>query len=66
MRRRPAPRSIVTVTFTEHGGRTTVTLHTLLENPADRDACIAGGFREGWEASLDHLGTQLARMALKT
>ena len=53
-------RSIVTVTFTEQGGRTTVTLHTLLENSADRDACIAGGYREGWEASLDHLAAHIA------
>jgi uncharacterized protein YndB with AHSA1/START domain len=54
------PRSTVTVTFAEKSGRTTVTILTQLENPADRDAVIAHGFRQGWEASFDHLAQHLA------
>jgi uncharacterized protein YndB with AHSA1/START domain len=57
------PHSVVTVTFAETGHRTIVTIHTALETPADRDAAIAHGFREGWEASFDHFASHLATIA---
>lgn len=49
------PRAIVTVTFDEHDGRTTLTLRTLLASAADRAAAVREGYVEGWTSSLERL-----------
>jgi uncharacterized protein YndB with AHSA1/START domain len=53
------PRSIVTVTFVERHGKTTLTIHTRLETAADRDAAVEAGFHAGWESTLERLAEQL-------
>jgi uncharacterized protein YndB with AHSA1/START domain len=53
------PNAVVTVTFTEHAGKTTVTIHTRLLSVADRDAAVAGGFIPGWTDSLARLAEYL-------
>jgi uncharacterized protein YndB with AHSA1/START domain len=54
------PRSIVTVTFIEHAGKTTLTIHTELTSPSDREATDAAGFIPGWNSTLDRLAESLA------
>ncbi len=54
------PRAIVTMTFAEHAGKTTLTIHTRLQSAADRDAALEMGFHAGWTASLDRLAAYLA------
>ena len=56
------PRSLVTVTFTEHAGRTTVTIHTLLQSAADREAAVKMGFNAGWTDSLERLADYLPKI----
>jgi uncharacterized protein YndB with AHSA1/START domain len=57
------PRAIVTVTFTELDGKTTLTIHTRLESAADRDAAVKAGFHPGWSQSLERLAGHLGTMA---
>lgn len=49
------PRSVVTVTFAEHDGKTTLTLHTRFETEARRDAANAAGYSTSWGESLEKL-----------
>lgn len=49
------PRSVVTVTFVEHDGKTTLTLHTRFETEARRDAANAAGFSSSWTECLGKL-----------
>lgn len=60
----PDTRSQVTVTFTEvatevagaeAAGLTTVTIHTLCESPAHRDALVEIGVEKGWTEAFAHL-----------
>jgi uncharacterized protein YndB with AHSA1/START domain len=53
------PRALVTVTFTESGGKTTVRIHTLLQSAGDLEAAVQTGFNPGWTASLDRLADHL-------
>jgi uncharacterized protein YndB with AHSA1/START domain len=53
------PRAIVTVTFAEHDGKTTLMIHTRWESPADHDAAANAGFIEGWNSCLEHLAELL-------
>ena len=53
------PHSIVTVTFEEQDGKTTLTLHTLLPSPAAKAATTAAGFNPGWQDSLERLAAAL-------
>jgi uncharacterized protein YndB with AHSA1/START domain len=53
------PRALVTVTFTERDGRTTVTIHTVLQSASDREAAVQTGFNSGWASSLDRLAEHL-------
>jgi uncharacterized protein YndB with AHSA1/START domain len=57
------PRSIVTVTFTEHAGKTTLAIHTRLESEADRDAAVQAGVYPGWSQTMDRLAEYLERRA---
>ena len=56
------PRAIVTVTFSEFDGKTTLTIHTQIESAADRDAVIEAGFDPGWVQTLDRLAEYLQSM----
>ncbi len=49
------PRSVVTVTFAEQGGKTTLMLHTRFETEARRDAANAAGYSTSWGESLGRL-----------
>ncbi len=53
---------IVTVTFDENDGRTTVTVHTLFRTAAVKDEHVAVGFAQGFNSSLDQLGDVVAAM----
>jgi uncharacterized protein YndB with AHSA1/START domain len=55
------PRSLVTMTFAEQGGKTKITIHTRLGSYADREAAIAGGFSTGWNDALDRLEALLTQ-----
>jgi uncharacterized protein YndB with AHSA1/START domain len=57
------PHSIITVTLSEERGRTTVTIHTLLETAADREAALAHGFRAGWFDTFERLEKHLMSLA---
>jgi uncharacterized protein YndB with AHSA1/START domain len=54
------PRAIVTMSFADLGGKTRLTIHTLLQSVDDRDAAIAGGFNQGWNDALDKLAILLS------
>ena len=49
------PRSLVTVTFAEQNGKTTLTLHARFESEARRDAANAAGFSSSWGECLVRL-----------
>lgn len=49
------PRSLVTVTFDELGGKTTLTLHTRFESQARRDAANAARYSISWREGLGRL-----------
>ena len=55
------PHSLVTMTFTALADKTKLTIHTLLQLTADREAAIKGGFNAGWNDSLDRLAELLGR-----
>jgi uncharacterized protein YndB with AHSA1/START domain len=56
-------RSLVTMTFAAVDGKTKITIHTRLQSAADRDAAIRGGFKSGWNDSLDRLEAFLAQQS---
>ncbi len=60
-----APKMIITVTFDEQGGKTTLTLHTLFESIAMRKEYVAGGMMQGYESALDQLTEVVADIAAK-
>jgi uncharacterized protein YndB with AHSA1/START domain len=55
------PRSEVTITFADDGGKTRIIIHAKMPTVAARDAAISGGFNEGWMDSLDRLAELLAK-----
>jgi uncharacterized protein YndB with AHSA1/START domain len=56
-----AERMIMTVTFDEQGGKTTLTLHTLFASVAMKDLHVGGGFEAGTHSSFDQLEALAAR-----
>ncbi len=50
-----AGRMIVTVTFDEAGGRTTLSMHTLFESIAMKQLHVGGGIEAGINSGLDQL-----------
>jgi uncharacterized protein YndB with AHSA1/START domain len=54
------PRSIVTISFADLGGKTSLTVHARLQSRADVEAAIDGGFNQGWTDSFDRLAELLA------
>ena len=58
----PGPETVVTVTFAEQEGKTTMTFHqAFFESAASRD-----GHMEGWSSSFDRLAEYLARVETGT
>lgn len=53
------PRSRVTVTFTEHGNKTTLTLHTRFESVARKDAANQAGYSVSWGEALERLAEHI-------
>ena len=54
------PRSLVTVRFVEHAGKTTLTLHTRFESAASLDAAVNAGYSTSWAVTLERLADALA------
>jgi uncharacterized protein YndB with AHSA1/START domain len=56
------PRFENTVTFAEHGGKTTLTLHASVVEIFDPTAAASlDGMEEGWRQTLDRLAEYLAK-----
>ncbi len=58
-----AGRMVVTVTFDEKAGKTTLTIHTLFESIAMRNSHVSRGFEQGTNSGLDQLGELAGEMA---
>lgn len=56
-------RMLVTVTFDETDGKTTLTIHTVFESVAMRNSHVSRGFEQGTNSGLDQLGDLVAAMA---
>jgi uncharacterized protein YndB with AHSA1/START domain len=57
-----AEKMVVTVTFEEAGGKTTLTMHTLFGSVAMRNEHVGGGFEQGVGSGLDQLADLVAGM----
>ena len=57
-----AERMLITVTFEEVAGRTTLTIHTLFSSAEMRELHAAAGFEQGFGSALDQLGEAVAAM----
>lgn len=53
------PRSRVTITFTELGNRTMLTLHTRFESTERKEAANQAGYSVSWGQALERLGDHL-------
>lgn len=56
------PQTIVTLTFSEHNGKTRLTNHVEFASVADKEATLAMGMVEGLTQTLDRLEAHLAQM----
>lgn len=54
---------LVTLTFLERDGRTTLTSHSLFETRADRDAMLRSGAEAGAGESMDRLAAHIAALS---
>jgi uncharacterized protein YndB with AHSA1/START domain len=54
---------LTTVTFAEHGGKTTLTLHTRATALVDHGAAYLQGMEAGWSQSIDKLQAFLTHSA---
>jgi uncharacterized protein YndB with AHSA1/START domain len=57
-----AERMVVTVTFDEQGGKTTLTMHTLFASVAMKELHVGGGFEAGTSSSFDQLAALASRL----
>jgi uncharacterized protein YndB with AHSA1/START domain len=61
-----APGSVLeTITFEEHGGKTTLTILDVCSTVEERDAILASGMEEGLSESYDRLAELLAEQSAK-
>jgi uncharacterized protein YndB with AHSA1/START domain len=60
-----AEKMIVTVTFDENGGETTLTIHTLFASVAMRNEYVGAGFAQGYNSALDQLAEFVKEMRSK-
>ena len=56
------PQMIITLTFTGHIGKTTLTNHVEFTSVADKEATLGMGMVEGFTQTLDRLETYLAQI----
>lgn len=54
---------IVTVSYAEQGGRTSVTIHTLFQSVAMKERHVGWGYEQGVGSGLDQLGDVIREMA---
>jgi uncharacterized protein YndB with AHSA1/START domain len=59
---KPLLEGLTTVAFAEHGGKTTVTVHTQAVGFVAQAARMLDGMEPGWRQSLDRLDALLARL----
>jgi len=57
-----AEKMVVTVTYEEKAGKTTLTIHTVFGSVAMRNEHVHGGFEEGTNSGLDQLTDLVAEM----
>jgi uncharacterized protein YndB with AHSA1/START domain len=57
-----AEKMVVTVTFDEKGGKTTLTVHTLFASVAMRNEHVGHGFEQGTNSGLDQLADLVAEL----
>lgn len=57
-----APRMVVTLTYEEENGATTMTIHTLFESIAMRNEYVGVGMMDGYGSALDQLADVVAEM----
>jgi uncharacterized protein YndB with AHSA1/START domain len=50
---------VIDVTFTEAGGKTTVSLKAIARGPSDEAAAMLKGMDKGWAQTVDRLGAHL-------
>ena len=60
-----SPKMIMTVTFDEKAGKTTLTLHTLFESVAMKNEYLGLGFEEGTGSAFDQLVDVVASLRAK-
>ena len=53
------PRARVTITFAEYAGETTITLHTIFESTARKDAANQAGYSINWDDALGRLARHI-------
>jgi uncharacterized protein YndB with AHSA1/START domain len=58
-----AGRMVVTVTFDEKDGQTTLTIHTVFQSIAMRNSHVSRGFEQGTNSGLDQLADLATAMA---
>ena len=58
----PAKKMVMTITFEEKEGRTTLTWHTLFLSPAMKDEYVGMGIEAGAGSGLDQLGDVVAAL----
>jgi uncharacterized protein YndB with AHSA1/START domain len=58
-----AGRMVVTVTFDEKDGQTTLSIHTVFQSIAMRNSHMARGFAQGTNSGLDQLGDLVTALA---
>jgi uncharacterized protein YndB with AHSA1/START domain len=59
----PGQVSLETATFEEHGGKTTLTYHSVFQSIEDRDAMVREGMEDGLDEGMNRLDTLLQRQA---
>ena len=59
----PWPETVNTLTLTEEGGKTTITVRILYPSQEARDAALQTGMKEGMAASYDRLAEHLRTLA---
>ena len=57
------PETVNTFSFSERGGRTTITIAILYPSKEARDAALKTGMKEGMDVSYEHLAEYLRTMA---
>lgn len=53
------PRSVVTITFAEQSGRTTLTIHTRFESASRKQAAVEARYSTSWQEALERLAATL-------